>query len=405
MAKVNLTTRIDNKGIFKTKEQLEKNIEEKPGKKSGPKLYGFLTSPSYKEEYWTDNNCEIPNIKTWEDLRFFLRNERISLAAKLEFIYNLDSNAYCSWGEPGKPIPDEFWQDVTLDRKIRGLCRIKSVTFEELKHKKNDGNAIDIYYQQFVKDLDDELFLGMCELQIIEYVLLESSKLTLEQKELVVKSAANFQKSYNKQDDSKFEHLLLKALDLNIFSPKLMNEMYQRAKNNMLTTGKYGHLIFPRFINSFYSDITISKDDKLRVLNNSIPDNRDYNFSKSHIFYIGNNYMPAFIQERMIDKLINTHKKVFDETYEQTFKNLNPTSYIAVLKNPDIDYDIKLKFINVTINPVMLSLAIVDEEVDDNIAALAKVKLETMKIAETKEFLEILKTLINNSNVYIRRMI
>lgn len=93
-----------------------------------------------------------------------------------------------------------------------------------------------------------------------------------------------------------------------------------------------------------------------------------------------------------------------EQSHSKIFRYLNSTNFVSLLKNSEISFDTRLKLINLTTNPVMLCLAIMDGELDNTIAHLAKTKLETLQIPETKEVLEMLKVLVSNPELYKQRL-
>lgn len=395
------------KRIFSNRDQVKEPSSTKV-EEGGPKIYRFRGMDESPQKDWVDNNGIIPAIKTWSQFRAFLKDANISLAAKLEFIDNLDASpksSYCSTNE-GVPIPDEFWQDDTLDRKIRAYCKIKSQYYLSLKLEISDSNRDEILFKQLIENSDDELFLGICELQEEGlYHLLENEKVTLSQKELIVKNAINFKKNFTNQKYSGEQYLLLKALELNIFSTELMNEIYNATKQNMIRTGSFAHSVFPVFINRFYSDTEVSREQAIGTINKGFHDQciGDYDAAK-YAFYIGNDCIPAYVQDYLINRLIELNGKYLPELHDGIFKRITATNYLSLLKHPWISIDSKLKFINITTNPVILCFAMLSEEIEPELAQVIRAKLESTKIKETSEFLEMMRACTNNQEAFIRKM-
>lgn len=357
-----------------------KNTENKP-KEKGPEFYSFALNDL--EKYWSDNNYQIPHFNTWDELYLFLKDDSKSLASKLEILNNLN----CDEEFYGITMPDYFWQDKTLNRKVRALCRFNSKTYASI-----NGYC---YYKKLVEDLDDELFLGICELQNGIYILLDDEKVTTEQKEQIVKSAINFKKSYKKQDES-HEFTLLKALELDCFSEEFKAEIYEAEKENMIKTTHYADRIFKTFLNKFFSDSTVTEEDKIKIINKALPKVEYIDFTDSYLFYLGNPNIPSYIQKIVLNHFVNATGKNLERSHPETFEHINLENFINILNNPEIPLDLKSKMINYTTNPLIVCYAMTNEEMDENITELLKVKLETMKIPETKEVLEVIRILLTN---------
>lgn len=376
-------------GFNKNKRQNKSNVIKKDGEEIKFRSYTFENEDKIKE-HWADNNFIVPHFETWEELHVFLKDETKSIAAKLEMLSNLEGT-----------MPDYFWQDTSLDRKVRAQCRVRSKDYYS-KHGSYDENFI--YYERLVENLDYELFLGICELQYRLSSLLKCDKVTLEQKALIVNNAINFKRSYNKQEDS-HEYVLLEALEFNYFSEDFKKEIYTSAKQNMLTTKKYIITFYKEFFNLFYSDNSVSNEDKIKILKKYLPESNENNYSRQYLLFLGNINIPSFIQEIVLEHFVNATGYNLEHSHPETFKNINATNYINLLCNPEIPFDLKVKFINLTTNPVILCHGMMNEKVDSNLASLLKSKLETLKIQETKEFLEMLKTIITNQEISQNRLI
>lgn len=343
-------------------------------------------------EYWSDNECVIPRFNSWDELFMFLRNEKVSLAAKLEVINNIEipSNLYSN---DGFAIPDFFWKYTYLDRRIRAACRRKSEHFLSVQGKDEDN----VWYEKLLKYGDNDLFLGLCELATHPlFIFLNSSLLTQEQKETMVRCAINFENSYNRQSDY-HEYTLIKAYESDSFSKEFKDEIYEVIKRNMLSTGNYAHQILTDFFTRFYNDETVSEEDKIKMINHSFSNNPNYDYTQRYMFYLGNKNIPSFIQ-----RIVLNH---FVKMTDQYSRALDATSYINMLINPELPDDSKVQLIDSTTSPVILCYALADSQVDERITELLKAKLETLVIPETKEVLEMMKALLSNPDISRKRLV
>ncbi len=391
--------------------QKNKKKENEPKREiTKPKYYNFLSvdvEEKYLKQYWTDNNYQIPLFNSWEELYSFLKDDSKTIAQKLEVLKNL----FCI--EPlglmhkeNNPIPDYFWQDTSLDRKVRVLCRIKSTTYSHMSIKDYPIEE-DYYYDLFIKDLDEDLFLGSCELMSSGLsVLLDCEKVTQKQKEQIVRSAMNFKASCNLQkNDYNHEYILLASLEKDCFNEEFKNEIYEKAKQNMLLTGNYASKAedFKYFFYRFYKDESVSIEDKVKIINKALPDTQGNNYSNQYLFYLGNKNIPSFIQRIVLNHFVSATGYNLEHSHPALFKNINTSNIVNLLANPKITDDLKIKLINSITNPVLLCYCIVQNEIDDNIVELLKTKLETMKIPETKEVLEIIKLMLTADTQTIKR--
>lgn len=333
-----------------------------------------------------------------------MKNESISLASKLEVIYNIEIPNELRSSKERSPIPDYFWQDTTLDRKIRALCRAKSQTYANVPTQGYDYNKVNIWYERVAKDSDEELFLGLSELLDSPlYLLFDSSQISLEQKEIIVRNAINFKRSFNLQNGY-HEYTLLYALEVDCFSEEIQRAIYEAAKQNMLKTGHYADTILKGFFNRFYKDTTVSDEDKIRMIKLAFPDLQGNDYSNRYVFYLGNKNIPSFIQRIVLNHFASATGYNLEKSYPNTFRQLAVTSFVNMISDPEIPDDLKAKLIESNTNPVMLSYGITEEGVNPRIAELLIAKLETLKIAETADVLEVIRALLSNPDVSIKRL-
>jgi hypothetical protein len=346
------------------------------------------------KQKWFDNNEIIPIFKTWEELYSFLKDESKSLASKLEILDNINAgfdNDFYWIDTIETPVPDYIWKDTTLNRKIRALALSKSKRYNEI--------------EALLETLDNELFLGFCELQLYTNSLLKSDKFRIEQKKQIILGSINFKKSYNRQSDC-HEYTLLESLEDTSIDDEFKNQIYIVAKQKYFTTTKFISKIHRNFLNRFYKDETVSKEDKIKMIKKYLLDLSQGNeYSEQYIFYLGNENIPSYIQELVLAHFINAKGYNLENSRNKTFDNMNSSDYVRLLMNEQISDDLKLKFINATTNPVLLFNGMLSESLDDRLSALLKSKLETLKIAETKEFLNMLRTLVLNPETAKKRLL
>lgn len=386
----------------KKEEQKEVNIGR-------PIYLSFLESnPSERtiKEYWQDTNGRIPRFNSWDELYEFLIDNRQTLKVKLEVIKNIEipnENHYSKAEGKPKPIPDFFWKDPYLDRKVRAACRIKSEQFLSVSPIGKD--EIDIWFEKLVKYADEDLFLGLCELAIHPlFILLDSSLLTQSQKETMVRCAINFKKSYTRQEDY-HEYTLLQAYESDSFSKEFKDEIYEAIKQNMLKSGNYTDRILPSFFKRFYNDEEVSKEDKITMINYTFPDSQRDDNAERYLFYLGNKEIPSFIQRIVLKHFIEATGYNRTNSHPKTFRDLDSASFINMIINTEISDDLKVKFINLNSNPVMLAYALSDEQIDERTASLLRTKLETLVIPETKEVLEVIKALLSKPDISRKHLV
>lgn len=393
----------------------KENQQESQETENKPKFYWWISKDGMTlNNYWSDNNCQPPEFNSWEELHLYLKDDRNSLASKLEIIHNLDYNntkeTYSSRHRDGVPMPDYIWKDTTLDRKIRAYCIMKSETYTKMLtrllrnsvEKKYNAN---IYYETLVENTDEELFLGICELQNMTTTLLDSDKITLNQRKKIVEGAINFKNSHKTQENC-HEYVLLDSLEDNQFDEKFNTEIYEATKIMMLSTKKYINKIYKTFLNMFYKDSSVNNEDKISMIKKYLLDNKNGNdYSEEYLFYLGNINIPSFIEELVLTHFVNASGYNLEHSHPKVFKSIDVSNYNNVLRDKEIPFDLKLKFINATTNPLLLFQGIMSEDIDDRLAALLKSKLETLKIAETKEFLNMLRTLVLNPETAKKRLL
>ena len=103
-------------------------------KNAYPKSDDLSSFISHRKDEWVENNCEMLKVNTWSQIYSYLKDDTKSLGAKLELIKNISINIITYFNR--KPMPDIFWKDTTLDRKIRAYCWEK---FQEY----SSGSGID----------------------------------------------------------------------------------------------------------------------------------------------------------------------------------------------------------------------------------------------------------------------
>lgn len=391
-------------GKFKSKEKENKIKEE-----NKPKYYNFLSGDveeEYLKKYWADNNYQIPEFNSWEELLTFLKDNNKTLAQKMEVISNLDCNNSFFYDKEANPIPDYFWKDTSLDRRLRALCRAKSVAFSNMRAS-DYSNETDYYYDLCIKDLDNDLFLGFCEYTYYGlYMLFDSEKVTQAQKELIVRKSMSFKALYNKQKgDYSHVFVLLTALEKDCFHEDFKTEIYEKVKEIMLKTEcrASNEEEYKNFFYRFYNDEKVSTEDKIKMINKYLPDIQGNNYSKKYLFYLGNKNIPAFIQRIVLNHFLNATGYNLEHSHPETFKNMDASSFVYLLSNNEIPDDLKVKLINNINNPLLLCYCMMDNSITDNIRVLLKVKLETLKVPETKEVLELIKTVLTADTESLKR--